>query len=98
MALSTAGICPLPSLQVPDQEKRQILLVVWQTRQKEESRGDKEMLVTSNRTNELLAQVVERFRFHSLKTSSDNPIVAQIARDICEVELWEMWALTQICR
>lgn len=56
------------------------------------------MIITSNRTNELLAQVVERFRFHSLKTSSDNPIVAQIARDICEVELWEMWALTQICR
>lgn len=56
------------------------------------------MMVTSNRTNELLAQVVERFQFHSSKTSSDNPFVAQIARDICEVELWEMWALTQVCR
>lgn len=46
-------------------------------------------------TNELLAQVVERFRFHSRKAKSDNPIVAGIAAQICEVELWEMWALTQ---
>lgn len=47
------------------------------------------------RTNDLLAQVVERFRSHAAKTHSDNPMVAQIARDICEVELWEMWVLTQ---
>ncbi len=56
------------------------------------------MIVTGNRTNELLAQVVERFRFHSRKACSDNPVIAQIARDICDVELWEMWALTQMCR
>ncbi len=47
------------------------------------------------RTNELLAQVVERFRLHSKKVHSDDPFVAGIAAQICEVELWEMWALTQ---
>lgn len=49
----------------------------------------------SKRENELLAQVVERFRFHSGKVKSENPIVADAAMKMCEVEIWQMWALTQ---
>ncbi len=47
------------------------------------------------RTNELLAQVVERFIFHSEKANADNPLVADMAAKMREVEIWEMWALTQ---
>lgn len=47
------------------------------------------------RTNELLAQVAERFMFHSEKTRADNPLVAEMASKMCEVEIWEMWVLTQ---
>lgn len=47
------------------------------------------------KTNELLARVVERFQFHSEKTKSDSPLVAETAKKMCEVEIWEMWALTQ---
>lgn len=50
---------------------------------------------TNQRTNELLAQVVERFQFHSGKIKSENPIVADSAVKMCEVEVWEMWVLTQ---
>lgn len=49
----------------------------------------------SKRENELLAQVVERFRFHSGEIKSGNPIVADAAQKMCEVEMWEMWVLTQ---
>ena len=50
---------------------------------------------TDQKTNELLAQVVERFCFHCEKAKSENPIVASAATKMCEVEIWEMWALTQ---
>jgi len=56
--------------------------------------GGRRVRRTSN-TNNLLAEVVERFQFHRKKTWSDNPVVARIARDICEIELCEMWMLTQ---
>lgn len=48
-----------------------------------------------SRTNDLLSRTVDRFLFHHEKTNSDNPIVAEMAEKICDVELWEMWTLTQ---
>lgn len=53
------------------------------------------MKTTDCRTNEILAQVIERFHFHSGKAKSDNPLIAEMAAKMCEVEMWEMWALTQ---
>ncbi len=50
---------------------------------------------TDQRTNELLAQVIERFQLHCRDTKSDNPIVASVAKKMCEIEMWEMWVLTQ---
>lgn len=53
------------------------------------------MLQPDSRTNALLAQVVERFNFHRKETKHDNPIIADAAKEMCEIEIWEMWALTQ---
>lgn len=50
---------------------------------------------TSQKENDLLSQVVERFQFHLEKARSDNPIVAEIARKMCGIGLCEMWMLTQ---
>lgn len=47
------------------------------------------------RTSELLAQIVDWFQFHAEKAKSDNPLVAEMAAKMCEVEIWEMWTLTQ---
>ena len=44
---------------------------------------------------ELLFDVIERYIFHSEKSRSDNPVVRETAQKMCEVELWEMWALAQ---
>lgn len=49
----------------------------------------------NNLTLNTLCKVVERFRFHSRKAREGNPIVSDIAKKMCEVELWEMWVLTQ---
>ncbi len=50
---------------------------------------------TDQRTNELLAQVIERFQFHYKNTKSDNPIVASAATRMCDAEICEMYMLTQ---
>lgn len=50
---------------------------------------------TSQKANEFLAQVVERFRFHADKAKSDNPLIAESAEKMCSIEIWEMWVLTQ---
>ena len=51
------------------------------------------------RTNRILSDtlcdVVERFRFHREKAKSENPAEAETAGKLCEVEIWEMWVLTQ---
>lgn len=48
-------------------------------------------------TNSQLAAVIERFMIHyKLKETSTNPIVRDGARHMCDIEIWEMWALTQI--
>lgn len=62
--------------------------------QQEKERGT-EMNRTDKRTNEILAQLVERFRYHHAGTKSDNPLVAGAAIKMCEVEMFEMWVLTQ---
>lgn len=48
-----------------------------------------------SKTNELLAQVVERFLYHSQYVHSDKPITKDMAQKMCEIEIWEMWTLTQ---
>lgn len=47
------------------------------------------------RNDELLLKVAERFLFHSEKAKSDNPVVADVAKEMCDIEIWEMWTLTQ---
>lgn len=47
-----------------------------------------------NRTDELLIKVVERYMHHR-DYKTDNPIVAEMARSMCEIEVDEMWMLTQ---
>lgn len=44
---------------------------------------------------ELLFEVIQRFLFHSEKKKSDNPVIREIANQMCDVEIWEMWVLTQ---
>lgn len=46
------------------------------------------------RKNELLLNVVERYLFHT-NYHSDNPILQQIAKHMSEIEIDEMWMLTQ---
>lgn len=51
-------------------------------------------LVTTEYNNELLIRVAERYLYHS-NYHSDNPVVQEMANKICEIEIYEMWALTQ---
>lgn len=44
---------------------------------------------------ELLFSVIERYLVHTKKTQSPNPVVRKMAKEICEIEIWEMWVLTQ---
>lgn len=44
---------------------------------------------------ERLFDVIERYLFHRGKCGANNPIISGAAEKICEVEIWEMWALTQ---
>lgn len=44
--------------------------------------------------NELLIQVVERYLFHK-NFATENPFVAEIAQKMCEIDVDEMWMLTQ---
>lgn len=48
-----------------------------------------------SRENELLISVVERYLFHSKQAKSDNPMIRNVAKTMCDIEIWEMWALTQ---
>lgn len=47
---------------------------------------------------DLLADVVEGFLFHSQKAQSDIPIVRDIAKKMCDIEICEMWMLTQAAK
>lgn len=53
------------------------------------------MIRTNQRANDYLCRVVERFQFHSEASKSDNPMVAEMASKMREIEIWEMWVLTQ---
>lgn len=46
-------------------------------------------------SNELLAKVVERYRYHDSMTRSASPVVADMARGMRDIGLLEMWVLTQ---
>lgn len=48
-----------------------------------------------SKTNELLAQVVERYLYHSQYAQSDKSMIKDMAQKMCEIEIWEMWTLTQ---
>lgn len=49
------------------------------------------------RKNELLIQVVKRY-FDHLNYATDDPFLGEIAKQMCEIELDEMWMLTQQLR
>lgn len=53
------------------------------------------MIRTGLWENERLAKVVENYRFHINKTGAANPVVVDTARRACDIDIWEMWALTQ---
>lgn len=39
--------------------------------------------------------VSERFLYHREKAGADDPFISETAKKMCEIELWEMWVLTQ---
>lgn len=46
--------------------------------------------------DEKLAYVAERFLYHSkVANTSDNPIIVDSAKSMCNIDIWEMWVLTQ---
>ena len=45
---------------------------------------------------EKLAAVVERFQFHREKVTADNPVVSEFAEKMCEIDMYELWMLTQV--
>lgn len=49
-----------------------------------------------NKTNDLLIQVVERYLFHQSACRSKNPFARELAAKMCEIEIAEMWLLTQL--
>lgn len=53
------------------------------------------MIRTDWWSNELLAKVVERYRYHESRTGAANPVVADMARGMRDIGLLEMWVLTQ---
>ena len=46
------------------------------------------------RKNELLFRVIERYLFHK-NFNSDNKGAVDMAATMCEIELYEMWVLTE---
>lgn len=48
-----------------------------------------------SKTNEMLAQVVERFLYHFQYAQSNQSMIKDMAQKMCEIEIWEMWTLTQ---
>lgn len=57
--------------------------------------GNCRMLRTDEKTNNLLARVIEKFCFHYKQIESESAIVADAAKKMVEIDLWEMWVLTQ---
>ncbi len=53
------------------------------------------MIRTDYWSNERLAKIVERYRHHLGRRESANQAVAEVARMACDIDIWEMWALTQ---
>lgn len=47
-----------------------------------------------SRQNDLLIRVVERYNYHK-NYSTDDPFLKGIAEQMCEIEVNEMWMLTQ---
>lgn len=43
----------------------------------------------------LLFQVIERYQYHKSKTSSLDPDIVWIAQKMCEIDIYEMYLLTQ---
>lgn len=44
---------------------------------------------------EKITDVVGRFQFHKEKVKAENPIISEFAKKMCEIELYELWMLTQ---
>lgn len=45
--------------------------------------------------NELLAEVVKRYHFHKSYVT-ENVLVREIAEKMCDIDLCEIWMLTQL--
>lgn len=45
-------------------------------------------------TNDLLIRVIERYLYHC-NYETDNLFLAEMARKMCDIEISEMWMLTQ---
>ena len=60
-----------------------------------ELREGGKMIRTGPWENERLAKVVENYRFHLSRTGAADRMVADTARRACDIDIWEMWALTQ---
>lgn len=49
----------------------------------------------NSETNDKLAKVVENYQRH-IKATSTEPVVMQIINDVIDIDLYEMWMLTQM--
>lgn len=47
------------------------------------------------KTNHLLIELVERYQYHQSKVNCDNPFVAGVAQKMCDIDVYEMYMLTQ---
>jgi hypothetical protein len=43
----------------------------------------------------LLIQVAINFQCHRSKLESNSPDVREFAKKACDIDIWEMWSLTQ---
>lgn len=46
-------------------------------------------------SNDLLFKVVERYLYHVDMSNSEDELISSTAKTMCEIEIAEMWMLTQ---
>lgn len=68
---------------------------IWQTGVQNKEEGVRNMKRHDKKVNERLAHVVEKYIHCQQKAAADNPIVADSAAKMCNIAIWEMWALMQ---
>lgn len=48
-----------------------------------------------DKINCLLLAVAERYKYHCEKLNSNSEVIREVAKKMIDIELWEMWVLTQ---